>query len=118
MGDAVTIQDCENVVIDIQGMPKALNITGCKKYHVTCPGALASINIDNSSSGYMTLTGSVKTMQVDKLVGFDVTLDSTEAYNCKFVSSKVSGFNIALQKEGPEGTELISLAVPTQYVTH
>merc|ERR1719162_2294741 len=48
--DAISIQDCENVNIEIQGMPKAVNITGCSRFHITAPGALASINVDNSSS--------------------------------------------------------------------
>lgn len=114
--DAVTIQDCENINIEIQGMPKALNITGCKKYHITVPGALASINVDNSSSGYMTLTGTCKTMQVDKVVGLDVTVQEP-AYGCTFISSKVSGFNIGIEKQGDEGPEYINLAVPDQFET-
>ena len=80
------------------------------------PGALASINVDNSSSGYMTITGLLRTMQIDKTDGLDVTLEP-EALACKFVASKVSGFNLAVEKEGDEGTELISLAVPSQFCT-
>jgi hypothetical protein len=114
--DAVSIQDCEHVNIEIVGMPKALSITGCKKYHITVPGALASIAVDNSSSGYMTITGTARTMQIDKCDGLDVTLEP-DAFDCKFVSSKVSGFNLAIEKEGDEGTELISMAVPSQYCT-
>jgi hypothetical protein len=38
--DAVTIQDCENINIEIQGMPKAVNITGCP-YH--CALTLAEL---------------------------------------------------------------------------
>jgi adenylyl cyclase-associated protein len=114
--DAVDIQDCEYCNIEIQGMPKVLNITGCKKFYVTIPGALASINVDNSSSGYARITGVARTMQVDKTDGFDVTLEEP-AYNCKFVSSKASGFNLAIEKEGEEGTDCISMAVPVQYAT-
>merc|ERR1711865_242443 len=114
--DAVAIQDCENVNIEIVGMPKALSITGCKKYHIIAPGALASISIDNSSSGYMTITGAARTMQIDKCDSLDVTLEP-DAFDCKFVTSKVSGFNLAIEKEGDEGTELISMAVPSQYRT-
>jgi hypothetical protein len=114
--DAISIQDCENVNIEIQGMPKAVNITGCSRFHITAPGALASINVDNSSSGYMTITGLLRTMQIDKTDGLDVTLEP-EALACKFVASKVSGFNLAVEKEGDEGTELISLAVPSQFCT-
>lgn len=114
--DAVTIQDCSDVIIDIQGIPKAVMITGCTKYHVTIPGCLTAVNVDNSNSGYMTLTGLVRTCQVDKCKDLDVTL-SPEAYDCHFVSSKVSNLNVAIEQEGLEGTDLISMAVAAQFST-
>jgi hypothetical protein len=91
-------------------------LCSCKKYHITVPGALASINVDNSSSGYMTLTGNCKTMQVDKVVGLDVTVQPA-AYGCSFISSKVSGFNIGIEKDGAEGPEYINLPIPDQFET-
>eukprot|EP00658_Telonema_sp_P-2_P059481 TRINITY_DN4842_c0_g1_i12.p1 TRINITY_DN4842_c0_g1~~TRINITY_DN4842_c0_g1_i12.p1 ORF type:complete len:437 (+),score=153.21 TRINITY_DN4842_c0_g1_i12:92-1402(+) len=115
--DAVTIMDCEEVVVDIKGTPKAVMISGCKKYHVTIPGCLTAVNIDNSQSGYVHLTGGVRTCQVDKCRDLDITVASPEAHDCKFISSGVSSMNVEVEVDGIDGAQMQSMAVAAQYVT-
>eukprot|EP00657_Telonema_sp_P-1_P003522 TRINITY_DN18413_c0_g1_i1.p1 TRINITY_DN18413_c0_g1~~TRINITY_DN18413_c0_g1_i1.p1 ORF type:complete len:122 (-),score=41.78 TRINITY_DN18413_c0_g1_i1:121-453(-) len=88
----------------------------CIRDSITTPGCLTCVNIDNSKSGYMTVTGEVRMIQVDKCRDLDVTLHK-EAYSCHFVTSKVSNLNVAVEVEGYEGPELLSMAVPAQFVS-
>eukprot|EP00658_Telonema_sp_P-2_P015198 TRINITY_DN15835_c0_g1_i4.p2 TRINITY_DN15835_c0_g1~~TRINITY_DN15835_c0_g1_i4.p2 ORF type:complete len:115 (-),score=23.25 TRINITY_DN15835_c0_g1_i4:428-772(-) len=90
-------------------------VTGCNKYSISLPGCLSQFNVDNSKAGQIELYGAVPTMQVEKCQDFDVYIKSKDAESCQFVSANVTGFNIYLEKEGPEGLELVSLGVPTQF---
>eukprot|EP00658_Telonema_sp_P-2_P015197 TRINITY_DN15835_c0_g1_i2.p1 TRINITY_DN15835_c0_g1~~TRINITY_DN15835_c0_g1_i2.p1 ORF type:complete len:450 (-),score=128.80 TRINITY_DN15835_c0_g1_i2:428-1777(-) len=113
--DAIQIYDCEYTNIEIIGTPKAVMVTGCNKYSISLPGCLSQFNVDNSKAGQIELYGAVPTMQVEKCQDFDVYIKSKDAESCQFVSANVTGFNIYLEKEGPEGLELVSLGVPTQF---
>jgi len=93
--DAVSIMECEDVMITVVGVAKNISISGCNRYDITVDGSIGQLEVSNSTSGYLTVQGRIYQLTCDNCNGLEARL-SPEAYDADIIHSKCSSMSIGV----------------------
>lgn len=112
----INIFSCKNSVIQVKGKVNAISLVGCSKTSLLLDSTVSALSLTNCPSFTVQILGVVPTMLIDATDGGQVYL-SKESLGVEIITSKTSGLNVSLPKQGGDEGEYVERPVPEQMKT-
>lgn len=119
MGQAVVIEDCENVRVRVAGKVALVSVSRCKRLFLEVGDIVSNVEAMNTESSELVLTGRVPTVVLDSTEGIRLVL-SEASRDTQILTSKCAEVNLVVRKQlvgqqADDADELAEIALPFQF---
>ncbi len=119
IGQAVIIEDCENVRVKVEGKVTAISINRCKRLFLEVSDIVSNVEAMSTTRSDIILLGKVPTVVLDSSEGIKLTLNEN-SLDTQILSSKCAEINLVVPKrliatQSEDQEELSEIALPFQF---